>query len=204
MIQHKETVVAGASAVRFFSTPHILAILCPAQFPGVYLHVLADTLGSVGVIISSLLIEYAGLNIADPICSLCIAVLIFVSVLPLLRQSVEGLLLITPPEVRRKVNECLRHLPENVTGVERVARVTVWLHTADKIMANVAVVAGEGVDCREVAEQVIVTLVFVLKCAKRPKNIYQSSERKSRCFRLLRTLLNLSWKLRCSSNLLQI
>ena len=124
------------------------------SIPGVYLHVLADTLGSVGVIISSLLIEYAGLNIADPICSLCIAVLIFLSVLPLLRQSVEGLLLVAPPDVRRKTGECLRRLPETVRGVERVARATVWLHTADKVMGDVAVVAGEDADGREVAEQV--------------------------------------------------
>ena len=62
---------------------------------GVFLHVLADTLGSVGVIISSLLIQYYGWLIADPICSLFIAVLVFMSVIPLLRDSTHALLLAT-------------------------------------------------------------------------------------------------------------
>ena len=43
---------------------------------GVFLHILADTLGSVGVIISSGLIHYFGWMIADPICSMFISVLI--------------------------------------------------------------------------------------------------------------------------------
>ncbi|KAK7100994.1 hypothetical protein V1264_023848 [Littorina saxatilis] len=43
---------------------------------GVFLHILADTLGSVGVIISSILIYYFGWMIADPICSMFIATLI--------------------------------------------------------------------------------------------------------------------------------
>ena len=60
-----------------------------ANMEGVFLHILADTLGSVGVIISSLLIEYYSLFIADPICSLFIAVLIFLSVIPLLLKSTE-------------------------------------------------------------------------------------------------------------------
>jgi hypothetical protein len=44
---------------------------------GVLLHVIADTLGSVGVIVSSILIHLYGWMIADPICSLFISVMIF-------------------------------------------------------------------------------------------------------------------------------
>ncbi len=63
---------------------------------GVYLHVLADTLGSVGVIISSLLIKYFGWYIADPLCSICISIMILLSVIPLLKHSSSLLLLRTP------------------------------------------------------------------------------------------------------------
>ena len=63
---------------------------------GVFLHVLADTMGSIGVIISSLLIQQFRWYIADPVCSLFIATLILVSVLPLLKESAEILLLATP------------------------------------------------------------------------------------------------------------
>ena len=53
-------------------------------------------MGSVGVIISTLLMENFGWLIADPICSLFIATLILVSVVPLLRESAAILLLATP------------------------------------------------------------------------------------------------------------
>ena len=65
---------------------------------GFFLHILADALGSVGVIISSLLIHYKGLYVADPICSVIISVLIFVSVIPLITSSGSTLLLKNPDE----------------------------------------------------------------------------------------------------------
>ncbi|CAF3400300.1 unnamed protein product [Rotaria socialis] len=70
-----------------------------ANMKGVFLHVLADTLGSVGVIISSLLIQYFGWYISDPICSLFISIMIFLSVLPLLKDSAMTLLLQTPTDI---------------------------------------------------------------------------------------------------------
>lgn len=63
---------------------------------GVFLHILADLMGSVGVIISSIIVQQFGLLIADPVCSLFIAILILISVGPLLKQSAEILLLATP------------------------------------------------------------------------------------------------------------
>ena len=56
---------------------------------GVLLHIISDTLGSVGVIISALLIDQYGWMIADPICSIFIAVLTFISTLPLVRRSMD-------------------------------------------------------------------------------------------------------------------
>lgn len=49
---------------------------------GVFLHVLADCLGSLGVIISSILVKYYGLYIADPICSFLISLMILASGIP--------------------------------------------------------------------------------------------------------------------------
>lgn len=92
---------------------------------GVFLHVLADTLGSVGVIVSTLLIQSFGWNIADPICSLFIAALIFISVLPLVKETALILLLRTPEELQQplasifhKVLVCLfaLHHSLSVTG----------------------------------------------------------------------------------------
>ncbi|KAF8630734.1 hypothetical protein AX17_005329 [Amanita inopinata Kibby_2008] len=54
---------------------------------GVFLHVMADTLGSVGVIVSTLLIQFYGWTGFDPIASLFIAVLIAASVIPLVLDT---------------------------------------------------------------------------------------------------------------------
>ena len=77
---------------------------------GVYLHVLADTLGSVGVIISSFLIQQFGWYIADPLCSMCMSVMIFLSVTPLLRHSSSVLLLRTPVDKEKQFNLVLQRV----------------------------------------------------------------------------------------------
>jgi zinc transporter 5/7 len=69
---------------------------------------LADTLGSVGVIISTVLIENFGWNIADPICSLFIATMILLSVLPLLKETSMILLLRSPDADDIDVNHVLQ------------------------------------------------------------------------------------------------
>ena len=63
---------------------------------GVFLHVLADALGSVGVIFSSILVKYYEMYVADPICSLIISILILVSVVPLITMTAKNLMLFTP------------------------------------------------------------------------------------------------------------
>jgi zinc transporter 5/7 len=68
---------------------------------------MADTLGSVGVIVSSALIEQFGWYIADPVCSIFIAVLIFLSVLPLLKNAALVLLLRTPVKVQDQLPAAL-------------------------------------------------------------------------------------------------
>lgn len=57
--------------------------LCPSFLQ----HVLADTLGSVGVIGSTLLVNHTGWTGWDPIASLFIATLIVASVIPLVIES---------------------------------------------------------------------------------------------------------------------
>lgn len=82
-------------------------------FEGVFLHILADTMGSVGVIISSLLIRFFGWHIADPICSMIIAILISLSVIPLLRDSTAILMQRQPKHLDRKLPEVYRKVIKN-------------------------------------------------------------------------------------------
>ena len=53
----------------------------------IYIHILADTLGSVAVLISSFLVKYYKLYISDPICSLFISAMIIFSTIPVLKNA---------------------------------------------------------------------------------------------------------------------
>ncbi|CAB1332715.1 unnamed protein product [Coregonus sp. 'balchen'] len=107
-----------------------------ANMRGVFLHVLADTLGSVGVIISTILIRQFGWLIADPICSLFISTLIFLSVIPLLTDAAEVLLLRTPPEHEKDLNIALEKI-EKVEGVLSYRDPHFWRHSASVIAGTI-------------------------------------------------------------------
>ncbi len=134
-----------------------------ANMQGVFLHILADTLGSVGVIASSVLIERYSLFVADPVCSLFIAVTIFASVLPLLRDSARALLLLLPDEAASAaVARCLEEVPRRAPGVRSVRRAAVWAHAPDKVHADVAVEAEEDADGQEATDAVSLERLFLL------------------------------------------
>ncbi|KAI6241374.1 hypothetical protein M3Y99_00364400 [Aphelenchoides fujianensis] len=71
-----------------------------ANMQGVFLHVLADTLGSVFVIISTLMIQWFGWQWVDPLCSLILSLIIVGSVYPLLKSSGAELLQVIPDELK--------------------------------------------------------------------------------------------------------
>merc|ERR1712212_681813 len=73
---------------------------------GVFLHILADTLGSVGVIISAILMYLFDWMIADPICSIFIAIMIAMSVFSLIADSVKILMQRQPEQLDGKLQEC--------------------------------------------------------------------------------------------------
>uniref|UniRef100_A0A3Q3KJK0 Zinc transporter n=1 Tax=Monopterus albus TaxID=43700 RepID=A0A3Q3KJK0_MONAL len=103
-----------------------------ANMRGVFLHVLADTLGSIGVIISTILIRQFGWLIADPICSLFISTLIFLSVIPLMKDSCEVLLLRAPLEHEKDLNSALEKI-EKIEGVLSYRDPHFWRHSANMI-----------------------------------------------------------------------
>uniref|UniRef100_A0A674N693 Zinc transporter n=1 Tax=Takifugu rubripes TaxID=31033 RepID=A0A674N693_TAKRU len=108
-----------------------------ANMRGVFLHVLADTLGSVGVIISTILIRQFGWLIADPICSLFISTLIFLSVIPLLKDACEVLLLRTPPENEKDLNGALEKVREKLEGVLSYRDPHFWRHSASVVAGTI-------------------------------------------------------------------
>ena len=73
-------------------------------------------MGSVGVIISTLLIEWFGWTVADPLCSLALSIMIILSVVPLLQSSSRTLAHATPDALKGQVPLLLERL-ERVDGV---------------------------------------------------------------------------------------
>lgn len=87
---------------------------------GVFLHVMADTLGSVGVIISTLLINRYGWTGFDPLASIFIAVLISASVMPLVQDSAQVLILDLGPERETEVRRALTKVKSITTYTKAI------------------------------------------------------------------------------------
>ena len=94
---------------------------------GAFLHVIADLLGSIGVVISGGLIWAFGWTLADPIASVIIAVLILVSSWQLMKKVVHVLLEGTPEHI--DVYQLCGKL-EAVEGVTLVHDIHVWTISA--------------------------------------------------------------------------
>ena len=89
------------------------------------MHVLADTLGSVGVIISTLLIRYFNWPGFDPLASILIALLILGSTIPLLQTTAFSLLLLNSYEKEYALRDVLGEVSV-VPGVSAVEGVRIW------------------------------------------------------------------------------
>ncbi len=90
---------------------------------GAFLHMAADTLVSVGVVISGIAISLTGLYVIDPIVSLAIAAVILISTWKLLAESLRLSLDGIPEKIDiDRVRETLRKNP----GVESVHHIHVW------------------------------------------------------------------------------
>ncbi|KAK8782149.1 hypothetical protein V5799_016509 [Amblyomma americanum] len=125
-----------------------------ANLQGVFLHILADTLGSVGVIVSSLLIDQFGLLVADPLCSVFIAVLIFVSVLPLLKHSSMILVLRTPCQIEGKRLSSVLGKVLKIEGVLSYRNEHFWYHTSDVLAGSLHVQIAKEANSQKVLSQV--------------------------------------------------
>lgn len=104
---------------------------------GVYLHVMADTLGSVGVIISTLLIQYYGWTGFDPIASLFIAFMIVGSVVPLLVESGRILCLDLGAERINEIHRALTDMVDHIDGLEGYSQPRFWPKDGESIVGSI-------------------------------------------------------------------
>ncbi|XP_075935200.1 zinc transporter 7 isoform X2 [Anarhichas minor] len=119
---------------------------------GVLLHIIADTLGSVGVIISALLMQKYDLMIADPICSMLIALLIGVSVVPLLRESIGILMQRTPPSLDHVLPECYQRV-QQLQGVYNLQDPHFWTLCTDVYIGTLKLLVAPDADRRWILSQ---------------------------------------------------
>lgn len=119
---------------------------------GVFLHIVADTLGSVGVIISALLMQKYDLMIADPICSMLIALLIGVSVVPLLRESIGILMQRTPPALDHTLPECYQRV-QQLQGVYNLQEPHFWTLCTDVYVGTLKLLVAPDADSRWILSQ---------------------------------------------------
>ncbi|XP_057769465.1 uncharacterized protein LOC130989516 [Salvia miltiorrhiza] len=120
---------------------------------GIFLHVLADTLGSVGVVISTLLIKYKGWLVADPACSIFISALIVSSVIPLLRNSAEILLQRVPRSYEQDLKEALNDVMK-LKGVVGSQNLHVWSFTNTDIVGTIHLHVSADSDKASIKKQV--------------------------------------------------
>eukprot|EP01004_Peranema_trichophorum_P005040 NODE_391_length_2817_cov_47.822940_g336_i0.p1 GENE.NODE_391_length_2817_cov_47.822940_g336_i0~~NODE_391_length_2817_cov_47.822940_g336_i0.p1 ORF type:complete len:855 (+),score=107.17 NODE_391_length_2817_cov_47.822940_g336_i0:163-2727(+) len=96
---------------------------------GVYLHIVADLLGSIGVIISTIIMRMGGahspLMIADPICSLAISSLILSSSIPFLLETAKLLMQRTPQWAESSIKSCLDQISQ-LDGVIKYTEPHFW------------------------------------------------------------------------------
>ena len=121
---------------------------------GIFLHVLADTLGSVAVVISTLLIHYIGWSGFDPIASCLIAILIFASAIPLVKTSASKLLLAVPADTEYDIREALAGL-SGLRGVVGYAVPKFWMDETgqSRALGVIHVIAARTSDYEDVKER---------------------------------------------------
>jgi cobalt-zinc-cadmium efflux system protein len=105
---------------------------------GAYLEVFSDMLGSIGVIIASLLIMFKGWEIADPIASIAMGLFILPRTWHLLKQVVHVLLEGTPTHI--DIDKVEKEL-SGVEGVIAVHDIHIWTITSgiDVMTAHVEI-----------------------------------------------------------------
>lgn len=118
---------------------------------GAFLHMLADTLVSVGVVVSGIVIKYTGWTVVDPIIGIGIAVVILVSTWDLLSESLrmstdavpEG---IDAEEIQNKI--------ASVEGVVNVHHMHIWPISTTETALTCHIVIPEATMLEEVTDRV--------------------------------------------------
>jgi cobalt-zinc-cadmium efflux system protein len=118
---------------------------------GAFLHMLADTLVSVGVVVSGIIINYTGWTIVDPIIGIVIAIVILISTWSLLSESLRMSTDAVPEgfdvdDIKKKI--------ENQEGVLNVHHMHIWAISTTETALTCHIVIPEASMLEEVTDRV--------------------------------------------------
>lgn len=122
---------------------------------GVFLHVMADALGSVIVMISAIVVLYTDWWVRlyiDPILSVLMVCLILRSTWPLLTESAMILLQTVPTHI--EIDSLRKRLTQEIQGVLAVHEFHVWQLAGDRIIASAHIRCHNLQDYMRIAEKV--------------------------------------------------
>ncbi len=117
---------------------------------GAYLEVLADLIGSVGVILAALIIQFTGWVYADPLFGAAIGLFILPRAWHLGRRALRVLVEAAPEGLDL---EALRSQLASIPGVTDVHDLHVWTLTSEMDVATVHIVTGSTVDPHPVLDE---------------------------------------------------
>jgi len=117
---------------------------------GAFLHMAADTVVSVGVVVAGVLIMATGANWIDPVVSLVIAAVIFIGTWQLLKDSISLAIDAVPRTINpANVADALSRLP----GVESVHHLHIWALSTTENALTVHLVKPDSRDDDDIIQQ---------------------------------------------------
>ncbi len=118
---------------------------------GAFLHMAADTLVSVGVVISGIVISFTGWYFIDQIIGIIIAVVILVSTWELLSESLRMSIDAVPESIE---SEAVIKAVNDVPGVKEVHHVHIWPISTTQTAMTAHIVIPEGSDPEDIVLKV--------------------------------------------------
>lgn len=118
---------------------------------GAYLHMVADALVSIGVVISGIVISQTGFYIIDPIIGIIVAIVILVSTWRLLHDSIRLSLDGVPADIN--INQ-IRTLISQVKGVASVYHLHIWAISTTEVALTAHIIIKDPQDMEYIKERI--------------------------------------------------
>lgn len=121
---------------------------------GVLLHIIGDLLGSLGVLVSGLIIKYITFEsrfYADPVASLLIVIIILFTSIPLTKKCINILMHIVPNNINLK---SLQEKLLNINGIKNIHHLHVWQHNDNIVIGTLHIVVDIESDIKIILQEV--------------------------------------------------